>query len=67
MPSERASRIVNPTPLSTPSENQRAVQTADDVGLTLGELARKRIAALGVQEPPARSIDDIPDWVRAGG
>lgn len=67
MTAETAPVSIKPTPPSTPSLDQRGTQTADDPALTPGELARKRIAALGVQEPPPRSIDDIPDWVRDGG
>lgn len=67
MTTESASHIIKPSPLLTPSADQRGTQPTDDSALTPGELARARIKAMGLTEPPPRSFDHIPDWVVDGG
>lgn len=67
MTTESASRSIKPHPPLTPNGNQRGAQSTDDRPLTPGQRARARIKELGLTEPPARSIDEIPDWVLGGG
>jgi hypothetical protein len=65
MTSRRAPPIVSPSPVLRASPDRRAVETTDTPTKRV-EHVPERMKALG-EIVPSRSINDIPDWVLAGG
>lgn len=66
MTSRRTPHSVSAYPALRARQDRRAVKTTDTLAERVDDVVAC-VKALGELAPRPRSIDDIPDWVLAGG